>query len=35
MDERVVIRDEGLVNGVVEAMIYQRAEGISRGLFLI
>lgn len=35
MDERVSVREEGLCYGIIEAMLLQRIEGITRGMFCI
>jgi hypothetical protein len=35
MDERVQIREEGLCHGIVETVLLQRIEGISRGMFCL
>ena len=35
MDERVSVREEGLCYGIVEAMLLQRIEGVTRGMFCL
>jgi|LauGreDrversion4_2_1035121.scaffolds.fasta_scaffold618863_1 hypothetical protein len=35
MDERVSVREEGLCHGIIEAMLLQRIEGVTRGMFCL